>query len=133
MKILLLFISLFIITKCEKELSCEGCIGTIDTTPVITDTVYNDLITTCDIFIPDNSKVRAIYPQVKTKLNPGHHTIFDTIKMDSTQSSTYKRTYNLKDYFDMNLFFKGDTFKVQYGIRYWYGDEEMVQKQTLIY
>lgn len=107
--------------------------GTIDTTVIITDTVYNDLITICNIFIPDNSKVRAIYPQVKTKLHPGHYWIFETVKMDSTKSSTYKRTYDLKDYFDMNLFFKGDTFNVQYGIRYWYGDEEMVQKHILVY
>lgn len=130
MKILIILILLI---GCKKEYSCEGCIEKpiIDTIPLPVDTTYNDLFTSCDISIADESKVRAIYPAVKTKIHPGHYRIFETIKMDGT--GNYKRTYDLKGYHDMNQFFKGDTFYVFYEIRHRFEPPERVQHDTIIY
>lgn len=134
MKIFLLFLILFL-SDCKKEYSCEQCDGnTIDTIPQFPpptiDTIYNDLITSCDIYIEDESKVKAIYLAVKTKLHPGHDTLVEKITMDG--SKRYARSYRLEKHYDMTQFFKGDSFYVFYQIRYRFDPPKEVQRDTLI-
>lgn len=130
----LLFLTICII-GCSKEYSRENAeIVPDDSIPG--DTVYNNLITTCDIFIGDNTRVRMIYPQVKTKLWPGSHKIFDSILIKAERSTRYRDTFDLKNYpnvIDMSKYFKGDSFLVRYEIRNRYSPPEWVDSVTLKY
>lgn len=125
---ILICIIVVIAMNCAKETSCEGCYHPSNPLP---DTTLNELITKCDISIEDESLVRKIYPQVKTKKWIGSYWIFDSILMDG--SKRYIRTYDLKNYLPMNEYKKGDTFIVNYGIR-WIGRmSEYVDDDTLVY
>lgn len=141
--IIMIFFPMIVGNSCKKEVSCEGCVDEVtkDTIhippphpPVVInpkDTIYNDLVTSCDIYIEDESKVRAIYLAVRTKLHPGHDTLVERISMDG--SKRYVRTYRLEKYYDMTQFFKGDSFYVFYQIRHRFDPPEAVQRDTLIY
>lgn len=113
---------------CTREYSCENCgelqTDTIRTTP-------NELITSCNIFIPDENGLKWIYPQVKTKKWLGSYWIFDSIKMDG--SKQYNQTYDLKNYLSMSDYKINDTFLVRYEIRYRLKPVEFEDLDTLIY
>lgn len=124
MKIILFII--LVIVGCKRELSCEGCIINPPT-----DTIYNDLITGFNIYIDDPSTVRAIYPQLQTKLHPGHYYIFETVRIDTSRH--YESVYDLKNYLNMGDFYKGDSFYVKYEIRNRVPPSTFFQFDTLIY
>lgn len=119
----LLLIVVFL-TSCAKERSCEGC-RPITTRP------FNDLITSFSLYIPDESKVRKIYSQVKTSQWPGHYKIIDSIQLDG--SKHYSKTYDLKDYLDMTPYKLRDTFFFRCEIRWRFSTPEYVNQDTLIY
>lgn len=123
MKIVLFII--LILGSCKRELSCEGC----QEKPVA-DTMYNSIVTSYDIYLPEPGAVRAIYPQVRTKLRPGQFDIIETIRVDTSRH--YKGEIDLANYYDMSYFYKGDTIVARYAIRYRYLPEEFVQYDTLI-
>lgn len=136
------YLLIILLFGCAKEYSCEDCRDPKNDSiqippphpPVIInprDTIYNALITSCDIYIEDESKVKAIYLAVKTKLHPGHDTLVEKITMDG--SHRYSRTYRLEKHYDMTQFFKGDYFYVFYQIRYIFNPPQEVQRDTLIY
>ena len=111
---------------CTKEYSCESC------QPVLPPrTTPNELITQCSVYIADESKVRIIYPQVKTIKWPGHYWYFDSIKM--VGQNLYERTYDLKSYLQMSDYKIGDSFFVRYEIRYKRPPTQLVQEDTLVY
>lgn len=142
MKILIL-LPLIILMACKKEYSCENCIGKPDKDtlqippphpPVVInpkDTIYNDLIAHCSIYVADESKVRAIYPQMMTKENPGHYQIITTIKMNGRHQ--YDTTFNLKNYLPMEKFFKGDTIYYRNELRMRFDTSQYFQDTFLVY
>lgn len=105
---------------CAREYSCEDC------------REFNELITSYEIQITPTSVAKFIYPACKTKINPGHYSIFDSVKV-TTLDTVYKGSYDLKKYFPMDRFSKGDTFFVFYEIRGRNAFTEQVQHDTLIY
>lgn len=127
---------ILVLAGCEPEYSCENCIEKPPADTVIippADTIYNDLVTSCSIYIARDRDVRFIYPQVRTKLHPGHYWIFDSIRMGTGTDSVYQATYDLKNYLDMSRFFKGDYFDVRYEVRYRYRPSQHYDSITLIY
>lgn len=125
------YLLIILLFGCAKEKSCEGCREPKIDTIQQPDTIYNDLIARCSIYIPDESKVRAIYPQMMTKEHPGHFYIFATIKMDGRH--IYDTTFDLKKHLPMEKFYKGDTVIYRNEIRMKIGTPEYVQEDTLVY
>lgn len=122
--VILLITALYFLT-CAREYSCENC------REEVKDTIPNELISNFSIYISDESQIKIIYPQVKTKLWPGHHWIFDSIQMDG--SNQYDRYYDLKKYLEMSKYKIGDSFFVRYEIRWKFLPPEEVQEDTLVY
>lgn len=128
MKPLLICLLVVILIMCAKEHSCENCYEK----PIIPPrTIPNELITYCDIYIEDESLVRKIYTDVITKLKPSTYWIFDSIIMNG--SKRYTRTYDLKNYLDMNNYSIGDTFFVRYELRWRFEPATYENIDTLIY
>lgn len=121
----ILFIILLIV-GCKREYSCEDCKESN-----LHDTLYNDLKIKFDVYIKNPSTVRAIYPQVQTKLHPGHYRILETIRMDT--SHYYSNIIDLKNYHNMVSFFKGDTFFFKCEIRNNLPPSDFVNFDTLVY
>lgn len=120
---------LLLLASCAREYSRESN----GQPPLPADTIYNNLITSCSIYIADNSMVRIIYAEARTKLAPGSYIIFDSVLINSESSSLYKDTFDLKNYYPMNIFYKGDYFVVRYQIRWRFLPAQFVQYDTLIY
>lgn len=116
------FLLLFFLYGCAREYSCEGC---RESRPL------NDLVTFYNIPISSTSVVKIIYPSVKNKLHPGHYEFFDSIKVVRLDT-IYAGSYDLKNYFPMDKFSKGDTFFVFYELR-GRAFAQQVQYDTLIY
>jgi hypothetical protein len=114
---------------CTKEYSFEG--GLPVSQPIVPLETPNEIITSCSIYINDESEVRWIYPEVITKYHPATYWIFDSVKMNG--SHQYDRTYDLKNYIQLSDYKIGDTFYVRYEIRWRFSPAEFVQEDTLVY
>ena len=123
MKLLLLF---FLAFSCKPERSCEGCY-----IPPPPRTTPNPLIINVDIAFADESKIKKVYQEVRTKKWPGHHYIYDSILL--TGSHLYNRMYDMKDYLNLNGYDIGDTFYFRTQIRWRFEPETFVNQDTLIY
>lgn len=121
MKIILLI--LIFVYGC-REYSYEGG-------PVPVDTIPNELVTRCSIYIVDEASLKWIYPQETNKLYIGTYKIFDSIEMNG--SHLYQRSFDLKSYLPMDKFKIGDSFFVRYEIRWKIPPATFVQHDTLIY
>lgn len=114
---------------CARERSCEGCRETLP--PIPPRTIPNELIVRCSTFIPDESKVRKIYVEVKTKSWPGHYKIIDSLLM--TGKRKYDSSFNLKNYLNMNDYNIGDTFLFRGEVRWKFTQPTFFGDKTLIY
>lgn len=114
---------------CSKERSCEVCRETLP--PIPPRTIPNELMARCSTFIPDESKVRKIYVEVKTKLWPGHYKIIDSLLMIGKHQ--YDSTFNLKKYLNMNDYNIGDTFLFRGEVRWKFTQPSFFGDKTLIY
>jgi hypothetical protein len=128
MRPILICLLVIILIKCAKEYSCENC---YEKTIIPSRTIPNELITSCSIFIENESDLKWIYPEVITKYHPATWWIFDSIRMD--KSHQYNRTYDLKKYLQMDKFTIGDTFFVRYEIRWRFKNEDYVCDTVLVY
>lgn len=123
-----------IVINCSKEKSCQGpdCLEwPVTSTPDTIRTTPNELITSCDISIQDESEVRKIYVEERNKKYPNTYKIFDSILMDG--SHRYIRSYDLKNYLDLSKYVINDSFFVRYEIRWRFPPAEFVQDDTLVY
>jgi len=114
---------------CSKERSCESCRelptpDTIRTTP-------NPLVINVDISLADESKIRKIYQEVKTKKWPGHYWMYDSIEL--TGSHLYNRMYDMKNYLPLNDYKIGDTFYFRTQIRWRFEAPEWLNEDTIVY
>ncbi len=121
MKTLLMF--LLLLSSCAKETSCEGC--------YIPRSIPNPLIINIDIAFGDESKVRKVYQEVKTKKWPGHYHIYDSILL--TGSHLYNRMYDMKNYLNLSDYKIGDTFYLRTEIRWRFEPATFVNEDTLVY
>lgn len=126
MKPLYLLIMFVFLVTCTKEKSCESC---YEKPPPRT--IPNELLARCSVFIPDESKVRKIYVEVKTKLWPGHHLIFDSLEIDGRH--LYDSTFYIPNYFDMSDYQIGDSFFYRSEVRMKYGEVKFLNDTILIY
>lgn len=126
MKPLYLLIMFVFLVTCTKERSCENC---YENPPPRT--IPNELLARCSVFIPDESKVRKIYVEVKTKLWPGHYRIFDSLEMDGRH--LYDSTFRIENYFDMSDYQIGDSFFYRSEVRMKYEQAKFINDTILVY
>lgn len=124
--LLIMFLELVILVTCTKEKSCENC---YEKPPPRT--VPNELLARCSVFIPDESLVRKIYVEVKTKLWPGHYKIFDSLEMDGRH--LYDSTFRIEKYFGMSDYSIGDSFFYRSEVRWKFQAATYEDIDTLIY
>lgn len=117
---------ILLVFYCKPERSCESC---YEKPPPRT--VPNELLARCSVFIPDESKVRKIYVEVRTKLWPGHYKIFDSLEMDGRH--LYDSGYDLKNYLDMSDYQIGDSFFYRSEVRWKFQAATYEDIDTLIY
>jgi hypothetical protein len=117
--------------QCTKEYSCEGCYEQPTLPPDTIRTTPNPLIINVDVSLADESKIRKVYQEVKTKKWPGHYWLYDSITL--TGSHLYNRMYDMKNYLDLNDYKIGDTFYFRTQIRYRFEPAEWINQDTLIY
>lgn len=87
-----------------------------------------------DVAFGDESKIKAVYQEVRTKLWPGHYYIYDSILL--TGSHLYNRMYDMKNYspkINLNDYAIGDTFYFRTQIRWRFEPAEWINQDTLIY
>ena len=129
---ILICLTVIIIINCAKERSCESCLP-----PPIPDTMRttpNPLIINIDVAFSDESKVRKVYQEVKTKKWPGHYYIYDSILL--TGSNLYNRMYDMKNYpniIKLNEYKINDTFYFRTEIRWRFEPVTFLNLDTLIY
>lgn len=126
MKPLYLLIMFVFLVTCTKERSCESC---YEKPPPRT--VPNELLARCSVFIPDESKVRKIYVEVRTKLWPGHYRIFDSLEMDGRH--LYDTIFSIENYFDMSDYQIGDIFFFRGEVRWKFSQASFFGDTVLIY
>lgn len=128
---ILVCVLVIILIHCSKERSCEGC---RELPPLPTDTlrtIPNPLVINVDIAFGDESKIKKVYQEVKTKKWPGHYYIYDSILL--TGSHLYNRFYDMKNYLPLNEYKIGDTFYFRTQIRWKIPPSTFQNMDTLIY
>lgn len=138
---ILICIVVVILLRCAKERSCEGIdckerdtLVIIDTIPP--DTIISNMVAHYSVYISDNSKVKVIYPQYNSKYHPDTYRIMSDLKilMDTTKSSTYSGSINLRDYLPSNhVYVKGDSFLFRMQVRFNNADLFYEDSTILIY
>ena len=122
------------VLNCAKERSCENCRELPTLPPDTIRTIPNPLIINVDVAFGDESKIKAVYQEVRTKLWPGHYYIYDSILL--TGSHLYNRMYDMKNYspkINLNDYAIGDTFYFRTQIRWRFEPAEWINQDTLIY
>ena len=131
MKIQPLLICLIVVIalECSREYSCEGC---RDNPTDTTRTIPNELIANCSFYIEDEVLVKKVYVEESCKYHPATYHIIDSIPL-TRGTQFYEKTFDLKNYLNLNDYIIGDTIWFRNEIRWTYKPATFVCDTVLIY